>query len=209
VMLGNAEIIASHPNCSRLLAEHARAILDAGEKGVSLATNFMDFANPGPSSSKVLRPAPVIASQLPMLETAVGERHSVVLETAPCEGRILIDPAQLERLVLNLVMNARDAMPEGGAVNIHLQSVSALDDDGKPGQFFRISVQDHGVGIPAEVLPRIFEPYFTTKPRGQGTGVGLAVVQQIASYAGGFVRVKSTPGLGSSFHVFLPHISNG
>ncbi len=209
VMIGNAELIVSHHSCPPVLANFARQIQLSGEKAVELATTFVEFANPGPSSSRVILPSKVIAAQLPMLKSIVGERYRVEMRDDESRGRILIDPGQLERVVLNLVVNARDSMPDGGTVSVSTKFVSAADDDGKLGQFFEIAVEDRGTGIPPEVLPRIFEPYFTTKPRGRGTGVGLAVVQQIVNYSGGFIRIDSTVGAGTAFRVYLPRISNG
>ena len=121
---------------------------------------------------------------------------------------MLIDPNQLERVVLNLVMNACDAMPDGGPIGVVVDAVVERDDDGKPGQCVLIAVSDCGTGIPPAVLARIFDPFFTTKPRGQGTGVGLAVVYQVVSYAGGFVRVETAVGQGSTFRVYFPRVSS-
>jgi signal transduction histidine kinase len=121
---------------------------------------------------------------------------------------VLIDPNQLERVVLNLVVNARDAMSAGGPIGVLVDAVVERDDDGKPGQCVLIAVSDCGTGIPPAVLARIFDPFFTTKPRGQGTGVGLAVVYQVVSYAGGFVRVETAVGQGSTFRVYFPQVSS-
>jgi two-component system cell cycle sensor histidine kinase/response regulator CckA len=118
---------------------------------------------------------------------------------------VLVDPNQLERVVLNLVVNACDAMPDGGPIGVVVDTVVERDDDGKPGQCVLIAVSDCGTGIPPAVLARIFDPFFTTKPRGQGTGVGLAVVYQVVSYAGG---VRGTPRPGSTFRVYLPRVSS-
>jgi signal transduction histidine kinase len=111
-------------------------------------------------------------------------------------------------VVLNLVVNARDAMPDGGMIDVTVDEVVDRDEDGKSGWFVLVAVSDSGVGIPPAVLPRIFDPFFTTKPRGQGTGLGLAAVQQIANYAGGFVRVETVVGQGSTFRVYLPRVSS-
>jgi signal transduction histidine kinase len=190
------------------LAAYARQITAAGERGVEIANAFMEFANPGPTSSRVISPGKLITGQTAMLQAAAGERCRIRLDVRSAGGRVLIDPNHLERVVLNLVMNARDAMPEGGPINVIVDLVFELDEDGKTGQFVLIAVQDQGTGIAPDVLARIFDPYFTTKPRGQGTGVGLAVVQQVVGYAGGFVRVESTLGQGTTFRVYLPRVSN-
>ena len=123
-------------------------------------------------------------------------------------GRVLIDPHQLERVVLNLVVNACDAMPDGGPIGLAVDAVVEGDDDGTPGPCVLIAVSDGGTGIPPAVLARIFDPFFTAKPWGQGTGVGLAVASQVVSYAGGFVRVETTVGQGSTFRVYLPRVSS-
>lgn len=208
VMLGCAELISANPRCTSEFANYAREIAAAGQRGVALAATFMEYAKPGPSSSRVLRPGKVIAGQLTLLQAAAGERHKISLNVNSSTGRVLIDPNQLERVLLNLVVNARDAMPDGGPITVTVDAVSELDEDGKQGQFVLIAVCDRGTGIASEVLTRIFDPYFTTKPRGQGTGVGLAVVQQILAYAGGFARVETAPGDGSTFRVYLPQVSN-
>jgi signal transduction histidine kinase len=208
VMLGGAELIAEHPACPAEVAACAQQITAAGQRGVALAQALMGFARPGPRSSRVVRPAEVLTAQLVVLQAAAGARHPVTLEVRSAAGRVLIDPHQLERVVLNLVVNARDAMPDGGPIGVVVDAVVARDDDGKPGPCVLIAVRDCGTGIPPAVLARIFDPFFTTKPRGQGTGVGLAVVSQVVSDAGGFVRVETAVGQGSTFRVYLPQVSS-
>ena len=208
VMIGGAELIAEHPACPSEVAAFARQITAAGQRGVALAQALMGLTRPGPRSSRVVRPAEVITSQLGVLQAAAGARHPVNLEVRSTAGRVLIDPHQLERVVLNLVVNACDAMPDGGPIGVVVDAVVEGDDDGTPGPCVLIAVSDGGTGIPPAVLARIFDPFFTTKPRGQGTGVGLAVVSQVVSYAGGFVRVETAVGQGSTFRVYLPRVSS-
>ena len=208
LMIGSAELIAEHPACPSEVAAFARQITAAGQRGVALAKELMGFARPGPRSARVIRPADVLRSQLVVLQAAAGERHPVALDVRSVAGRVLMDPHQLERVVLNLVVNARDAMAAGGPIGVRVDAVVEPDDNGKPGQCVLIAVSDGGTGIPPAVLARIFDPFFTTKPRGQGTGVGLAVVSQIVSYAGGFVRVETAVGQGSTFRVYLPQVSS-
>jgi signal transduction histidine kinase len=99
-------------------------------------------------------------------------------------------------------------MPDGGPIGVVLREVDEPDEDGQPGRFVLIAVIDQGVGIPLDVRDKIFDPFFTTKPRGQGTGLGLAVASQIVANAGGFIRVETAVGQGSSFRVFLPRVSS-
>jgi len=110
--------------------------------------------------------------------------------------------------ILNLVLNARDAMPDGGSIALVLDEVDDRDEDGKPGRFVLIAVRDTGTGIAADLMDKIFDPLFSTKPRGQGTGLGLAVANQIVVSAGGFIRVETAGGQGSSFRVYLPRVSS-
>jgi CheY-like chemotaxis protein len=121
-----------------------------------------------------------------------------------------VDPSQVEQVILNLVVNARDAMPDGGAIRISTSNVvlgdgsSAGWPESKPGRYVRIDVSDAGTGIPEDVLPRIFEPFFTTKPAGSGTGLGLSVVYGIIRQSGGRVAVSSTVGRGTTVTIDLP-----
>jgi two-component system, cell cycle sensor histidine kinase and response regulator CckA len=208
VMLGGAELIAEHPACPSEVATFVRQITAAGQRGVALAQELMGFARPGPRSSRVVRPAEVLTAQLEVLQAAAGERHPVTLEVRSAAGRVLIDPNQLERVVLNLVVNACDAMPDGGPIGVVVDEVVERDEAGKPGQCVLIAVSDCGTGVQPAALARIFDPFFTTKPRGQGTGMGLAVVYQVVSYAGGFVRVETAVGQGSTFRVYFPRVSS-
>ena len=118
VMLGGAELIEEHPACPAEVATFVRQITAAGQRGVALAKELMGFARPGPRASMVVRPAEVLTSQLEVLQAAAGERHPVHLEVRSAAGRVLIDPNQLERVVLNLVVNAGDAMPAGGPIGV-------------------------------------------------------------------------------------------
>ncbi len=207
VMFAAAETIASTPDCSEETAAVAQQIVDSGRRGMTLARELIAFARPGPASPRIVRPAEVITSQQAVLQTAAGSRHQVGLEVRSAAGRVLIAPDQLERVVLNLVVNARDAMPNGGPIDIAVDAVVERDEDGGTGRFVLIAVGDHGSGIAPSVLTRIFDPFFTTKPRGHGTGLGLAVVDQIVSFAGGFVRVESAVGQGTTFRIYLPRAS--
>jgi hypothetical protein len=121
----------------------------------------------------------------------------------------VVDPAQIEHVLLNLVLNARDAMPDGGSVrietaNVELTEQSAAERSVPPGSYVVVSVVDTGEGIDVATKARMFEPFFTTKPAGKGAGLGLASVYGVISQSGGFVDVTSTPGRGSRFEVFLP-----
>jgi signal transduction histidine kinase len=118
---------------------------------------------------------------------------------------VFVDPAQVERAVLNLVVNASDAMPEGGAVDVLLYDVLSHGDSG--GHYVVVEVRDSGTGMDASTRELMFEPFFTTKGD-RGTGLGLAIVQQIVHHAGGFIEVDSTPGAGTQVRLYLPGIGS-
>jgi signal transduction histidine kinase len=131
----------------------------------------------------------------------------VEIRTGPSVGRVSADATELEQLVLNLVLNARDAMPRGGTVTIETRDVR-LEGGGDPplptGPYVMLAVSDEGVGMDEETQRRIFEPFFTTKPEGAGSGLGLATVDRIVQRHGGTIRVDTAPGRGTTFRVYLP-----
>jgi signal transduction histidine kinase len=208
VIISDAGLIASRPDADAELVTIAKRIQDAGWRGAAQAKEMMSFAKPLTRTSRVVRPGELILAQKSLLQTAVGNEHPLAFQINESAGRILIAPEQLDRLMLNLVINARDASPIGSVISIAVDVVELPDEEAEPGPYVQISVQDRGAGIPAELLPKIFDPFFTTKPRGLGTGLGLTAVDQIVKFAGGFIRVESTVGQGSCFRVYLPRVSS-
>lgn len=149
-----------------------------------------------------------VAELMPTLERLLGARVKLVHEAAADLPRVRLDGGQWAQVLMNLVVNARDAMPEGGTIRIRMRSLETTDAarpaDAPKGAWVLIEVQDEGTGIPDAVRERIFEPYFTTKVEGRGTGLGLAVVFGIVEAAGGLVTVTTREDEGSTFHVYLP-----
>ena len=145
-----------------------------------------------------------------MFQVLVGEAIDLEIRPADRELRVMFDPAQLEQVMINLVVNARDALPEGGSIvlgfeRIRLEgSLGAADGEVPPGEYALLSVEDDGAGIDPDDLDRIFEPFFTTKPQGEGTGLGLSTVYGIVSQNGGHVRAESEPGRGTRIEIYLP-----
>jgi PAS domain S-box-containing protein len=185
-------------------------IRKAGEKAALLTQQLLAF-----SRRQLVHPVnldlnDVISDMELMIRRTIGEHISVVIHLAPRLGAVTIDPGQVTQVLMNLVVNARDAMQAGGALVIETSSVHLAAGDLQPfaevapGPYVRLIVRDTGVGIPPEILPRIFEPFFTTKGPGEGTGLGLSTVYGIVKQAGGHVRVESSPGGGTAFSIYLP-----
>jgi signal transduction histidine kinase len=207
VILGGAELLAARDDLAPDARELVTHIADAAERGAALTTELTGYARDQAQATRVLPAADAVERFLPLLRRAVGPTHRVEFARGANSGSVFIDPSRLERVLLNLVLNARDAMPRGGTIRVSVSGQAALHDPGAPRTYARIEVRDEGVGIPAELIERVYEPFFTTKPEGQGTGLGLAVVKQVVDRAGGFVRVESQPGRGTAFQVFLPRVS--
>jgi CheY-like chemotaxis protein len=148
-----------------------------------------------------------------MLKRLIGEDVELVSRLEPGIGMIEADPSQMEQVLLNLAVNARDALPRGGRLTIETAGVSCdveftrTNPAARPGGFVRVSVSDTGIGMTPAVQARIFEPFFTTKEAGKGAGLGLATVYGIVKQAGGFILVESEPDQGASFKVFLPRVN--
>jgi CheY-like chemotaxis protein len=181
------------------LLEDAREIHKAGERATSLTRQLLSFSRRRAAQPAELDLNALVAEAEKMMRRLVGETISLVVETAPELGLVWADAGQIEQALINLVVNARDAMPEGGTLTI--ETANADSGDGSP--CVRLTVRDTGEGIAPEALDRLFEPFFSTKGE-QGTGLGLATVQAIAKDWGGFVQVASEPGQGAAFEVWLP-----
>jgi signal transduction histidine kinase len=188
-------------------------IARAAGRAASLTGQLLAF-----SRKQVLRPRvidlnEVVGGMATMLARMLGE--DVVLSTAfhPELGTTLADPTQIEQVVLNLALNGRDAMPEGGNLVIRTTPFELSEDeepphsDVEPGEYVLLSVRDTGVGIDPDLLEQVFEPFFTTKAVGEGTGLGLATVHGIVSQSGGATWVESKPGYGTTFTVCLPRVA--
>jgi signal transduction histidine kinase len=194
-ILGHAGLICEAPGLPAEVRADAEVIIEVAQRGVALVRDLLDLGSTSRRATRVTNVAEVLTRMAPVLGAAAGSRHPVAVHCAENAGRVLIDPTQFERAVLNLVVNARDAMPDGGPIDVRLTSAPAGE--------VVLEVRDTGVGMDAATQARMFEPFFTTK-KGQGTGLGLAVVQQAVGRCGGSIQVWSEPGKGTTIRILLP-----
>jgi two-component system cell cycle sensor histidine kinase/response regulator CckA len=191
-------------------AELLADIACASDRGAALTRQLLVFSRAQIAAPSVFDPNAVLRGIEKMLRRLIGEDIKLGTSLEPGIGPLCMDPGQLEQVVLNLAVNARDAMPRGGALSIATRRVE-LDErsarrwnGARPGRYVCLEVGDTGCGMTPDVIDRIFEPFFTTKGIGKGTGLGLATVFGIVRSAGGFLDVESTVGVGSRFHVYIP-----
>jgi len=189
-------------------------ILQAARRAAELTRQLLAFSRKQPQALRVVDLNSVVSTIAKTLPRLIGEDIDFAFARGEGLGRVRIDPVQLEQVLMNLAANARDAMPQGGHLQIETSDVH-LDDDyvhGKPavipkGHYALITVSDDGGGIPPEDLPHIFEPFYTTKPSGKGTGLGLATVYGIVKQNNGFIWVYGEPGAGTVFKIYLPCVN--
>jgi len=182
----------------------------AADRASSLTRQLLAFGRKQVMASRVLDLNSVVSDVESMLRRMIGEDIAIVTELQEPLGRVMADPVQVEQILMNLAVNARDAMPGGGRITISTEKVVLEDEtmlalaDIEPGCYIRLSVADTGVGMDAETAEHVFEPFFTTKAVGEGTGLGLATVYGIVKQSGGHVECESEVGVGTSIHVYLP-----
>ncbi len=184
--------------------QQAEEIVSAVDRGTELARELMEFARPTFSPPEVIDPAASIAAYLPELREIVSPRCQLRYQDKATVGRILVDQTQLRRMLRIVALNAAEAMPEGGVIKLRLAPVRLRGNSHGAGPYVLVEVSDHGAGMDEATLARVFEPYFTTKPK--GTGLGLPIVQQVIERVGGFVRVESELGRGTTVRMYFPTI---
>ncbi|MBI2433844.1 MAG: PAS domain S-box protein [Candidatus Hydrogenedentes bacterium] len=182
----------------------------AASRSADLTRQLLAFARKQVISPRVINLTELVTGSVKMLGRLVGEDLELVVKTAPRLWSVRMDPSQVDQVLTNLVVNARDAIPGVGVITIELANVdldgeqAAVCPDAQPGHFVRLSVIDTGEGMAEDVVLHIFEPFFTTKAQGKGTGLGLATVYGIVKQNNGFIDVESKPGTGTAFRVYLP-----
>jgi PAS domain S-box-containing protein len=193
-------------------AEKLTQILRAGERAATLTQQLLTFSRKQVNAPRNLDLNATIGEALEMLQVIMGESISITTVLDPSLGTVFVDPDQMHQVLMNLAANARDAIPHSGKLLVETQNVefepgSGGDHaEGVPGRYVLMSVTDSGAGMEAGTLQSIFEPFFTTKEKGKGTGLGLAAVHGIVRQSGGWIRVSSEPGKGTTFKIYLPRI---
>lgn len=210
VLRGNLELLEKHHSLDGGAHERLDKAIDAVERGAKLASQLLAFGRQQPLQPVVTNLASAIHGMDDLLRRALGETIEVQTAVAGDLWNTLVDVHQLENVILNLAINARDAMPEGGKLTIELANAT-LDDayvagvsDIPAGQYVMLAVTDTGTGMPPDVVERAFEPFFTTKAEGHGTGLGLSTAYGFVKQSGGHARIYSELGYGTTVRIYLP-----
>jgi len=209
-IFGHLDMIRDKVSDRPAVVEHVECVEQAAQRAVAITRALLAFSRHSTSVKQFVSAGDIcqetsrLVSRL--MPATISQEWNIPDKLVQLRG----DPTQIQQMLMNLLVNARDAMPEGGILRVCLRRVDASQEDllvpahAAPGPYARFDVADTGVGIAPEVKDRIFEPFFTTKQRGDGTGLGLAIVHGIVENHGGWVEVKSEPGVGTQFSVFLP-----
>lgn len=210
-ILGYGSLLAARLASDAPARAEVEEILRASERAAALTRQLLAFSRRQVLEPVVLSVNELITNLEKMLGRLIGENISLVTRLDPSLGNVLADSGQLEQVIVNLVVNARDAMPEGGRLTIETANAE-LDNaqrhaSAQPSRYVVVAVSDTGVGMDAETQARIFEPFFTTKAKGKGTGLGLSTVYGIVKQSGGSIWVTSEPGAGTTFKVYLPRVT--
>jgi nitrogen-specific signal transduction histidine kinase/FixJ family two-component response regulator len=202
VILGSSEVLLRRADADDEWRDDVAAIQRAGERAAALTSQLLAIGHRRPVQSEVVDPDAVMESMRPMLVRLLGADVELALVPGSPPGRILADPAELERALLNMVINARDAMSSGGRIEFSTKVVGA----DLPGSWrvVALMVSDTGAGMDADTIEHCFEPFFTTKGLARGTGLGLAAVHAMVTQAGGHITVESTVGTGTTFTLWFP-----
>jgi two-component system, cell cycle sensor histidine kinase and response regulator CckA len=212
VIKGNSQLLLEKLHAADSRRAGVEQIEKAAEKAASLTSQLLAFSRKQVVAFRVLDLNALLTHVEQLLRRLLGEQIELRIETKEDLGHVKADPGQVEQVILNLALNARDAMPEGGRLILQVTNEDLGEHYGtqrasvKPGRYVLLAVSDTGTGMNADILPHIFEPFFTTKPVGKGTGLGLSTVYGIVKQSGGYIWASSELGQGTTFKVYLPRV---
>jgi len=214
VVKGNSSILAERLGSGHNLIKLTTQIDGAADRAVSLTRQLLAFCRMQVMQPKILDLNELVSEMCKLLRRLVPEDIAFNFRAGESLGRVKADPGQIEQVIMNLVVNAGDAMPGGGILTVETRNATIFEQEvprrapASPGQYVLLSVTDNGMGMDAETRARIFEPFFTTKEQGKGTGLGLATVYGIVKQSGGFIWVESEPGKGARFEIYFPRVTD-
>jgi two-component system, cell cycle sensor histidine kinase and response regulator CckA len=213
VIIGYSEALQQSIGTEDPLREPVDEIRKAGQRAATLTQQLLAFSRKQVLAPKVLDLNAIVLDMEKMLRRLIGEDVQLKFNVAPDLGRVKADRGQIEQVVLNLAVNARDAMPRGGELRIETENGELTEKDAKrhryvvPGPYVMLRVTDTGIGMDTATQSHIFEPFFTTKEKGKGTGLGLATVYGVVKQSGGYIWLESALGKGTTFRIFLPLVA--
>jgi two-component system cell cycle sensor histidine kinase/response regulator CckA len=213
VINGYCEMLAAHVAANPQAMREVSEIHHAGRKAAALTSQLLAFSRRQPLNARVINLNELVTSNAEIIRRLLGEAGRLDLELSPGLHNVRTDPAQFQQVILNLVLNARDALRDRGRITISTSNrdiragLNRRGTDATPGHYVAITVTDNGTGMDAETLKHLFEPFFTTKPEGKGTGLGLALVYGVVQQSGGTITVKSALLVGSTFEILLPAVA--
>jgi signal transduction histidine kinase len=211
VIVGYTALIQARAGVDETLCGHAEQIMKAADRAAALTRQLLVFSRKQSVETRILDLNDIITNLSKLLPPITGNKIQLVFRSASNLGKVKADAGQLEQVILNLVINARDAMPNGGQLvleteNVEITEASAVQQPGRKLEYVLLKVSDTGEGMSEEVKAHIFEPFFTTKQAGKGTGLGLATTYAIVHQGGGTIDAESEPGRGTTMRVYLPRV---
>ena len=214
IILGYSQVLLDDLGQNNPLGRKVEETLKAGERAKLLVDQLLTFSRKQEHDPKVMSLNAIVSDFESMLRPLIGRHIELITILDPAVGHVKVDPGQFEQVIMNLVTNARDAMPHWGKVTIETANVTPVEAMAhqlilsKSGPYVKLAVSDTGCGMSAETQAHIFEPFFTTKEVGKGTGLGLSTVYGIVKQSGGHIDVRSQPGEGTTFTVYLPRVED-
>ncbi len=210
VITGNLQLLGREVAGNQVAEKRVKSALSGAERGAKLASQLLAFGRRQPLSPKVVNLGRLVREMHNLLRRSLGEAIEIDLAVGPGLWNTMVDPTNVENAILNLAINARDAMNGQGRLTIELGNTVLSDDpapsafDVAPGEYVMIAVSDTGSGMSKEILEKVFDPFFTTKPEGKGTGLGLSMVYGFVKQSEGHIRIYSEPGHGTTVRIYLP-----